>query len=94
MHCKTAPLTANQADRLGYGYSISFMEVQAAKAVFLKKLQQNRAYTRHQLGSPLYMSPKTAMACALAEVWRQGRIYQRDRNDAALMELAKMVPWA
>ena len=34
------------------------------------------------------MSPETAVACALAEVWRQGRKYQRDQDGAALLELA------
>lgn len=65
-------------------------EVQAAKAVFLKKLRQNRPYTRYQPGAPLYMSPETAVSCALVEVWRQGRKYQRDANKAELFELAGM----
>ena len=71
-----------------FDLSPSFMEVQAAKAVFLRKLQQNRQYTRYQPGTQLYMSPETAVACALAEVWRQGRKYQRDQAGAALLELA------
>lgn len=66
----------------------SLIEVHAAKAVFLKKLQQNRRYTQYQPGSSLYMSPETAVACALAEVWRQGRKYQRDQDSAALLELS------
>lgn len=67
----------------------SLLEVQAAKAVFLKKIQQNQRYTQYQPGTPLYMSPETAMACALAEVWRQGRKYQRDQDQAALVALAR-----
>lgn len=73
-----------------FDLSPSFLEVQAAKAVFLKKLQQNQQYTRYQPGTSLYMSPETVVACALAEVWRQGRKYQRDQDSAALMELAGM----
>lgn len=65
------------------------MEVQAEKAVFLEKIQQNRQYTRHQPGTQLYMNPETVVACALAEVWRQCRKYQRDRNGAALLELSR-----
>ena len=71
-----------------FDLSPSFMEVQAAKAVFLRKLQQNRQYTRYQPGTQLYMSPETAVACALADVWRQGRKYPRDQDGAALLELA------
>lgn len=66
----------------------SFVEVQAAKAVFMKKLQQNRQYTRYQPGTQQYMSPETVVACALAEVWRQGRKFQRDQDHDALLELA------
>lgn len=67
----------------------SFLEVQAAKAVFLKKLRQNQQYTRYRPGQP-YMSPETAVACALAEVWRQGRKFQRDHDSDALCDLAGM----
>lgn len=66
----------------------SFVEVEAAKAVFLEKIQKNRPYTRYRPGSALYMSPETVVACALAEVWRQGRKYQRDQDSTALCELA------
>lgn len=66
----------------------SFVEVQAAKAVFMKELRKNQPYTRYQLGSNLYMSPETAVACALAEVWRQGRKFQRDHDSDALLKLA------
>lgn len=66
----------------------SFAEVQAAKAVFIKKLQQNRQYTRYQPGTQQYMSPETVVACALAEVWRQGRKFQRDQDHDALLALA------
>lgn len=67
----------------------SFLEVQAAKAVFLEKFNQNRQYAQYQLGHP-YMSPESVVACALAEVWRQGRKYQRDQDRAALLELARI----
>lgn len=56
----------------------SVLEVQAAKNVFMKEFQKNQRYTRYQQGSVLYMSPETVIVCALAEVWRQGRKYQRD----------------
>ncbi len=68
----------------------SFLEVQAAKAIFLKELRRNVRYTHLQPGSPLYMSPKVMTACALAEVWRQGRKFQRDHDTAALVEFARM----
>lgn len=67
----------------------SFLEVQAAKAVFVKKLQHYAPCTRLQPGSRVYMSQETAVACALAEVWKQGRKYQQERDGAALLELAK-----
>lgn len=86
MHCNASrsTWTANQL----FDLRPSFVEVQAAKAVFLEKLQQNRQYTHYQPGTQLYMSPETAISCALAEVWRQGRKYQRDRDDDALLSLA------
>ena len=66
----------------------SFLEVQAAKAVFKKRLSVfaddvNRGTMR----------PETAASCALAEVWRQGRKYQRDQDKAELFELARMEAW-
>lgn len=67
----------------------SVLEVQAAKAVFLEKFNQNRQYVRHQPGHP-YMSPESVVTCALAEVWRQGRKYQRDQDRVALLKLARM----
>lgn len=73
-----------------FDLSPSFVELQAAKAVFLEKLQQNRQYTRYQPGTQLYMSPETVVACALAEVWQPGRKFQRDHDSAALLELAGM----
>ena len=74
-------------DRINLAPSIS--EVQAAKAVFLGRVNHYRQFTSIQPGTP-YMSPETAVACALAEVWRQGRKYQRDQDAAALLELAGM----
>ncbi len=60
----------------------SVMEVEAAKKVFLERVAHYSQFDD--------MSRNTLMACALAEVWRQGRRYQRDRDDAALAELAGM----
>lgn len=65
----------------------SLLEVQEAKTVFLKKLQKNRRYTWCQPGTQLYMSPKTAVACALMEVWRQSRMFQRNQDLSTLLEL-------
>lgn len=65
-----------------------YIEVQAAKAAFMGRLRECEPYTRLPKGSAGYMSPECAVACALAEVWRQGRKYQRDRNDVALAALA------
>lgn len=70
----------------------SYVEVQAAKAVFLSMLRKYQKFTRLPAGSAGYMSPEVAAACALAEVWRQGRKYQRDQDGAALLELAGLVP--
>lgn len=67
----------------------SFLEVQAAKAIFLKEFRRNARYARLHPGSSLYMSPEVVTACALAEVWRQGRKFQRDHNTAALVEFAR-----
>ena len=60
----------------------SFLEVMAAEAVFKKCLG---AYANDvNLGT---MRPETAVSCALAEVWRQGRKYQRDQDGAALFAM-------
>ena len=67
----------------------SALEVQAAKAVFLREVRENRKYTRYQPGTQPYTSPETVVASALAEVWRQGRKYQRDQDGVALLELAR-----
>lgn len=40
------------------------------------------------------MRPETAVDCALAEVWRQGRKYQRDQNRDALLALSEFGKWA
>ena len=61
----------------------SVAEVQAAKAVFKKRLNSFAYDVNHGT-----MRPETAVACALAEVWRQGRKYQRDQDGAVLLELA------
>lgn len=61
----------------------SFFEVQAAKNVFKKRLSSFADEVN--CGT---MRPETAVACALAEVWRQGRKYQRDQDSDALYELA------
>lgn len=68
-----------------FDLSPSFVEVQAAKAVFKKRLSTFAADVNRGT-----MRPETAVSCALAEVWRQGRKYKRDRDQDALMELAGM----
>ena len=61
----------------------SFVEVQAAKAVFKMHL----SYFADGINRGT-MRPETAVSCALAEVWRQGKRFQRDQDFDALMELA------
>lgn len=92
MHCEVAAPAAKWTDRPMFDLSPSVLEVQAAKAVFINKLTQNRKYTRCRPENPLHMSPDTVIACALAEVWRQGKRYQRDGDNAALLELAGICP--
>ena len=58
----------------------SAMEVEAAKKVFLERVAH---YSQCD-----DMSRNTLMVCALAEVWRQGRRYQRGQDAAAVAELA------
>lgn len=66
----------------------SFAETRAAKAAFLQWLKAHEAVISLPESDPQHMSRDVAMSCALAEVWRQGRRYQRDQNNAALMALA------
>lgn len=66
----------------------SYQEVQAAKAVFLERVRHYAPDIDLPKDDPGYMSPSTLMACALAEVWREGRRYQRDQDSAGLAELA------
>lgn len=66
-----------------FDLSPSFLEVQAAKNAFKKRLSS--LVDEVNCGN---MRPETAIDCALAEVWRQGRKYQRDRDHVALCELA------
>lgn len=63
----------------------SFLEVQAAKAVFKKRLSDFADDVNREA-----MRPETAISCALAEVWRQGRKHQRDQDAAVLVELTGM----
>lgn len=60
----------------------SVLEVQAAAGAFLL------AVSRYQGAD--HISRDTVIRCALAEVWRQGRLYERDRDTAALLELSRM----
>lgn len=66
----------------------SDLEVKAAKAVFLERVRHYAPHIDLPKGDPGRMSRRTLMACALAEVWRQGRRYQRDQDSARLAELA------
>lgn len=61
----------------------SVLEVQAAKMVFKKHLSSFADDVN--CGA---IRSETAVVCALAEVWRQGRKYQRDQDRAVLLELA------
>lgn len=67
-----------------------YIEVRAAKAAFTGRLLECEPYTRLPECSAGYMSPECAVACVLAEVWRQGRKYQRDQDKTVLMGLAGM----
>ena len=66
----------------------SYVEVQAAKTVFLRWLAAHEDVIALPENDPQHMSRHVAMSCALAEVWRQGRKYQRDQDRAALLELS------
>ena len=68
----------------------SFAEVQTAKAVFLRWLEEHEDVITLPESDPQHMSRNVAMSCALAEVWRQGRRYQRDQDSSKLLELAGM----
>ena len=58
----------------------SSLEVHAAAAAFLRKVNSYQGCD---------ISRESLMYCALAEVWRQGRIYERDHDTAALIELSR-----
>lgn len=66
----------------------SYLEVQAAKAVFIRRLQSYAQALALPEGHPSRMSRRTAISCALAEVWQQGRRYQRDQDTGELVRLA------
>ena len=59
----------------------SVLEVQAAAGAFLMEMRRYQGADN--------ISHDTAIRCALAEVWRQGRIYERDRNTAALLAISR-----
>lgn len=83
MHCETAAHADNWTNHPMFDLHPSFLEVEAAKKVFTKRLSVFADEVN--CGA---MRPETAMACALAEVWRQGRKYQRDQDGDALLALA------
>lgn len=60
----------------------SVPEVQAAAGAFLLKVSRYQGEDN--------ISRDTVIRCALAEVWRQGRLYERDRDTVALLELSRM----
>lgn len=74
--------------KLDYDLWPSQLEVQAASAVFLRDLLKHEEEVRLPKEHPCHMSPNIALSCALAEVWRQGRRFQRDRDAKALCSLA------
>ena len=63
----------------------SVLEVEAAKTVFKKRLGSFADDVN--CGA---MRSEVAVVCALAEVWRQGRKYQRDQDRVALLKLSGM----
>ena len=59
----------------------SVLEVEAAAAAFLMEV------SRYQGADNI--SRDTVIRCALAEVWRRGRIYEWDHDTAALLDLSR-----
>lgn len=74
--------------KLDFDLYPTVLEVQAASAVFLRDLLEREEDVRLPKEHPCHMSPYIALSCALAEVWRQGRRYQRDQDAKALSSLA------
>lgn len=74
--------------RLDFDLYPSVLEVEAARAVFVRGLLENEEDVRLPNDHPCHMSPYIALSCALSEVWRQGRIFQRDQDAKALYALA------
>ena len=66
----------------------SVLEVNAASAIFLESLASYTERVTLPERNPFHMTRKTAIMCALADVWQQGRRYQRDQN---AVELAAIV---
>lgn len=62
--------------------SPSVLEVDAARAAFMLRLQD--LFDDVEAGR---MSAECAVINALSCVWRQGKLYQRDKDTSALMEL-------
>ena len=69
-------------------------EVARAKQVFTDEIGRYEEARDLPQDNRACMQNKTAITCALAEVWRQGRIYQRDCTESAFQhEEAKASPW-
>ena len=56
----------------------SIGEIEDAFRMFCQRLAQYQEDVHRPAGDVFHMSPETAVRLALAEVWRQARIFQRD----------------
>ena len=54
-------------------------EITDAETVFLSRIEDLIPDVQRPEGDPLRISPELAVRLALSEVWRQARIFQRDR---------------
>lgn len=77
-----------KSKKLDYDLWPTFWEVDAAKMAFFKYALAHQEDILSAPGTPGHMTQDTGLTCALAEVWRQGRIYQRDQDAKALAEAA------
>lgn len=75
-----------KSKKLDYDLWPTLWEVEAAKAVFLKYALAHQEDILSAPGTPGHMTKDMGLTHALAEVWRQGRIYQRDQDAKALAE--------
>ncbi len=71
---------ASNAKTLDFDLWPSVLEVKQATDIFLCYVNQRAELTGLSPQDPAYMSNDTLMRCAIAEVWRLGKIYQRNKE--------------